>query len=113
MALANKSNLADHFSATSSCSKCGKVGRIGNIARHEETCGEGWSMFLARVTMHDNGCWTYTASTVMRQGKAMHAHKYAWTTMNGPVPLGRVLKINCGYKKCVNPEHMRLGRRGE
>lgn len=38
-------------------------------------------------------------------GKTQMVRRALWEEANGPVPAGRVLRLTCGMKRCVNPDH--------
>jgi hypothetical protein len=39
----------------------------------------------------------------------MSAHRFSYTITFGPIPKGQQVMHRCDNKKCVRPEHLRLG----
>ena len=63
----------------------------------------------------DAACWPWTGGTggyghgifyTEAGGGLIHAHKWLWEQMNGPVPPGLELDHLCRTPGCVNPAHM-------
>ena len=46
--------------------------------------------------------------SLVRNGKSMKAHRYAWERANGPIPEGMVIDHLCFNRGCVNADHLRL-----
>lgn len=75
--------------------------------------------FWSKVKITET-CWLWTAST---KGKGYGqfgdgrinraAHRVSWEAVNGPIPKGKMLLHSCDTKRCVNPEHLRLGNAKE
>ncbi|GGH34102.1 HNH endonuclease [Microbacterium album] len=65
-------------------------------------------------------CWLWTAATTYGYGRfaitkrqMIGAHRFAWETVNGPVPDGMVIDHLCRIRLCVNPAHMEVVTNGE
>jgi hypothetical protein len=74
----------------------------------------------------ENGCWVsrYSVTTtgyaqigwslpeVERNGKSRNrmvlAHRAAWVSIHGQVPVGMTIDHTCKNRRCVNPDHLRL-----
>jgi len=72
--------------------------------------------FWSKVRKTD-GCWIWTGRFrskdyggfgVLRDGRwqTVYAHRYAYETIHGPIPLGLVLHHRCKTQSCVNPDHL-------
>lgn len=72
--------------------------------------------FWRHVKLNDNGCWIWTGAT-NRKGYGVHnawdegmrcvyAHRYAYLTFVGPIPVGLQLDHLCRTPACVNPAHL-------
>jgi len=81
---------------------------------------------VTNVDKQDDGCWIsrYSTSTHgyaqigwntderlangRKKIQMVLAHRAAWVSENGQVPLGMTLDHTCKTKRCVNPAHLRL-----
>lgn len=65
----------------------------------------------------DDECWLWTASTnqkgygqfeigTTQASKKIGAHKWAYETLIGPVPIGLELDHTCRVRRCCNPRHL-------
>ena len=70
--------------------------------------------FWAKVDKSDN-CWTWTAAPAGYKGwyghfydgaRNVYAHRWAWESVNGPIPDGLTIDHLCRNTKCVNPAHL-------
>ena len=43
----------------------------------------------------------------------MKAHRYAWARVNGPVPIGLMVRHKCDNPKCVNSDHLEIGTQAD
>ena len=68
--------------------------------------------FWEKVTKTDS-CWLWEASNGMFWDGtvAMKVPRYSWVLHNGPLKSGASVEHTCNTTSCVNPAHLRLGRR--
>lgn len=68
---------------------------------------------FAYVDAYVDGCWLWMGpmtdngyGRVMRDRRALMAHRAVWEINNGPIPDGLVIDHLCRNRRCVNPEHL-------
>lgn len=68
----------------------------------------------AHITRVDGECWPWTGYVNKRGygrfgGAQILAHRAAWEMVNGPIPVGHVIRHTCDNKICCNPDHLLPG----
>lgn len=77
--------------------------------------------FLKHLDLHaPTGCWIWHGSCDddgygrFKVGpRTVHAHRYAFEQVFGPIPTGKVLRHTCHCRQCCNPEHVIPGTHQE
>lgn len=61
-------------------------------------------------------CYLWTGRTnkkgygrIDRKNKTLSTHRYAWMSVNGPIPKGLFVLHKCDIPNCINPDHLFLG----
>lgn len=62
------------------------------------------------------GCWLWCGAknnkgygVIRVAGRGCLSHRVAFELMNGPIPLGLVVRHRCDTPLCCNPSHLELG----
>jgi len=68
----------------------------------------------------DSGCWVWTGQVYRNGyggikvfGKMTATHRFSYELHKGPIPDGMHVLHSCDVKRCINPEHLRLGTHAE
>lgn len=71
--------------------------------------------FWSKVAKRESGCWEWTANrdnhgygTIRIDGQMLRAHRWAYESENGPIPVGMVVDHLCHNRGCVNAAHLRV-----
>ncbi len=61
-------------------------------------------------------CWNWTGpltrggyARIRVNNKSTRAHRVVWQMLNGPITDGLHVLHNCDNKRCIRPDHLRLG----
>lgn len=80
--------------------------------------------FWSKVAVGDPGeCWPWQEKSRNEHGYGIFrptkdsgvvkAHRFAWSTENGPIPAGEVIRHSCDTPPCCNPAHLSNGTQAQ
>jgi len=70
-------------------------------------------------TQGEEGCWLWTGNKntvggslfAIRPGVGITPRRFSWWIENGSLTIGKAIFSVCGDRDCVNPRHLRVGKR--
>jgi hypothetical protein len=72
--------------------------------------------FWSRTRGTPDGCWRWTGARTSRgygalkvDGRVQLAHRTAYALTRGEAPAGLLITHRCGNRRCVRPDHLRVG----
>lgn len=80
---------------------CEKLVRFMRYANPTSTPGECW-LWSGHSRDGRYGHFTVDAETV-------HAHRWIYELVHGPIPAGLLIRHKCDTPRCVNPMHLEVG----
>lgn len=116
------------------CDRAVRYGVLGLCDGHYQQHKKGKALRPLRINTRDmthperfwlkvnktGSCWVWEAAmayagygTFNLNGKMTPAHRYSWTILRGPIPMGAEIDHICFTPACVNPAHLRVVTRAE
>jgi hypothetical protein len=79
--------------------------------------GDIQARIAAKVEYDTNGgCWLWPERPVpggygefWMDGGSTLVHRLSWTSVNGPIPAGMIVRHKCDVPACCNPDHLQIG----
>ena len=79
------------------------------------------NIFNLRYNELPNGCWEWNSTLHHTRGygvirysnKTWLAHRLSYILNKGKIPTGMSVLHSCHFRKCVNPDHLRLGTQAD
>ena len=75
---------------------------------------------LVRLGRGPDDCWTWLSHIAATghakktwHGRDVHAPRWLWELLFGPIPAGAVVYSTCASKSCINPHHLACGLQAE
>lgn len=63
--------------------------------------------------MNKQGYGRFRISLGHQRRKRVQAHRFAWEAVNGPIPIGKIVRHSCDNPCCCNPAHLLVGTHAE
>lgn len=87
------------------------------LETHQEEARSRAASLIAEGTKTDAGCIetpTLDARKVRFKGRQMAAYRFVFCILNGVLAgYDDVVRHRCNNRRCINPDHLEIGSRGE
>ena len=87
------------------------------LANHQEEALNRASALVAQGLVSESGCIetpTLDARKVRFKGRQLPAYRFIFCVLNGiTAGYDDVVRHRCNNRRCINPDHLELGSRGE